>query len=424
MLKNNRRENCYYFGKKMKMNLVKNLMWMLLIAALLSCKTTDGIIAPFDAGTGGLIIDSSMKGAKIYIDYRDTEQVTPARLSDIPTGLHTVHLFAGGYRSYPDSMLVQVKDGEEISVDFDMQENPSVGDLTVKSTPTGALVIIDNLPFGRTPVIVTGLPSGNHFLKILKGNYTSIEQTATIKANQNVTINHELTLMEQRILLEHFSNVDCPPCPEADEIIEDVLTETGSDLLSVISYHPDFPGKQDPMFLAASEANSSRYEYYGYPPLPYVVVDGTHPLAGTNNLKSRLNETIAQSRGRPLLVTMDFWDLSEKLQPSDEIRGRIELNALDNLEATSMVLQIVLIERVIEFPLAPGSNGQDRFTDVMRAFYPSTNGTAISLIPGSTSFIDFNLQKKAEWTGDLQLVAFLQDTATREVLQSIWSVRN
>lgn len=406
------------------MNIIIKCIWTLLFTTLLSCKTTDGIIVPFDAGTGGLIIDSGMKGAKIYIDYRDTEQVTPARLSDIPAGLHTIHLFAEGYKSYPDSMQVQVKDGEEISVDFDLQENPSVGDLTVKSTPTGALVLIDNLPFGRTPATVTGLASGNHLLKIIRGNYADIEQAVNIKANQTVTIDHELSLLEQRILLEHFSNVDCPPCPEADAIIENVLSETGSDLLSIISYHPDFPGKQDPMFLAASEANSSRYEYYGYPPLPYIVVNGTHPLAGTNNLESRLNEVLAQQRGTSPAVTLDFWDLSEKLQPSDEVRGCIEVTTLSDVPASTFVLQVVLIERVIVFSCAPGSNGQDRFTDVMRAFYPSTEGTAVSLVTGNTSFIDFNFQKKAEWTGDLRVVAFLQNSATREVAQSVWSVHD
>jgi hypothetical protein len=394
------------------------LLWL----GIFSCTTKEGNIISFNAGAGALVVNSSVSNARIFVDYRDTGKKTPALIENLPAGIHVVHLFLDGHKAIPDSMLARIQEGEEIAINFDLQQTASAGDLEVNTTPSGALVYIDKLPFGRTPLRVTGLLSGAHSVRISKGGYATIRQSIRINVNQRSEIQRALLLQPQRILVEHFSNTDCAPCPEADAIIEAVLQQKGVDSVAVLSYHPDFPGKQDPFYLAAPNDNLARYGYYSRPPLPFVVIDGIKPMAGTFNLETRFKNALAERAGKTPAATLDFWELLESHQEFNAITGRVRVEALQDLSAANVYLRLALVERDITLPVAPGSNGQKHFFDVMRGLRPSPDGLPISLAKGQSAFYDFRFERKSEWQGDLQVVAFLQNNTDRQVLQSLWSV--
>ena len=286
--------------------------------------------------------------------------------------------------------------------------------------PGGALVYLDRLPFGRTPLLVTGLASGEHTVKIGKGGYATIQQTIRLNVNQRLEVQRALALQSQRILVEHFSNTDCAPCPEADAIIESVLQQKGVDSVAVLSYHPDFPDKQDPFYLTAPADNLTRYGYYNRPPLPYVVIDGVKPMAGTFNLEARFRSALAERAGKTPVATLDFRELIESHQEMNALAGSVHVEALQDLPA-GVFLRLALIERDITLPIAPGSNGQKHFFDVVRSLRPSPEGFAISLARGQSAVFNFRFERKPEWRGDLHVVAFLQNNADRQVLQALWS---
>lgn len=393
------------------------LIWL----GVFSCTTKEGNIVSFKVGAGALVVTSSVNSARIFIDYRDTGKKTPALIKDLPAGAHVVHLFLDGYKPTPDSMLAEIKEGVETAINFDLKQAASVGNLEVTTTPSGALVYVDKLPFGRTPLVVTGLLSGEHAVRIIKGGYTTIRQPIRINVNQRVEIQRALPLLPQRILVEHFSNTDCAPCPEADAIIEAALKQKGVDSVAVLSYHPDFPGQQDPFYLAAPADNLARYGYYNRPPLPFVVIDGIKPMAGTFNLEARFKSALAERAGKTPVATLDFWELLESQQELDAIAGRVHIAALQDFPAGNVFLRLAVIERDISLPVAPGSNGQKHFFDVVRGLHPSPHGFPISLSQGQTAVFDFRFERKPEWQGDLQVVAFLQNNVDRQVLQSLWS---
>ncbi len=391
-----------------------------------SCKTTEGDPFTFTIGAGAIVVNSTIHDARIFLDYRDTGLVTPAIISDVREGRHVVHVFLAGYRGLPDSLEVNVIEGEESVIEFDLNETPSVGVMEINSTPPGALVKLNKLPFGRTPVAIEGLQSGSYRVELLKGSYHTVRQAVDLPANQRVQLSVPLELNNHLILVEHFSNTDCPPCPEADEILERISQELGPDSLSAIAYHPDFPGPQDPFFLANPETNLARYDFYQRRPLPHVLVDGVREMVGTLNLESRLRSAIESRRNRRPPVALDFWNFHEVKQDPNVISGRVKAEVLQELPPGNYLVRIALIERHITFPAAPGSNGQTEFYDIMRVMHssdlaPGRYGAPLTTGAGTDMFVDFRFERQPGWGDELAVVAFVQNDDTREVLHSIWS---
>jgi len=405
-----------------------------LILGMLSCTTKDGITISSEVGTGSILVSSSVNNARIFLDYRDTGKNTPVILNDVPEGSHVIHLFLGGYRTDQDSIRVTVTEGEESDASFTLNETPAVGDLKVTTTPPGALVRLDRLPFGRTPLTISGILEGDHQVEVLKGGYKGVVRIIKINTNQIVDLQPALNLKPQLTLVEHFSNTDCAPCPEADVIIEEVLTERGADSTTVISYHPDFPGPSDPFFLAAESENLYRHRYYNSRPLPYVNVDGIIEMAGTFDLRNRFVNALTQRSGLTPVATLDFINVEETVQPANEISGQVEVRVIGDLPSDNIWLRIALIEHEISFPTAPGTNGQTHFFDVMRALQPFTAapnpkdsefGYQVNLANGESALFDFLFEFQGEWVAnEMQVVAFLQDENSKEVLQSIWTLQN
>jgi serine/threonine protein kinase len=65
------------------------------------------------------------------------------------------------------------------------------GRLLVRSTPAGALVLVDGKEYGRTPAVVRDLARGAHRVRVLREGYTTEERTLTItsaRPSQSMTV--------------------------------------------------------------------------------------------------------------------------------------------------------------------------------------------------------------------------------------------
>jgi PEGA domain len=60
----------------------------------------------------------------------------------------------------------------------------SVGNLTVASSPMGASVLIDGVYYGVTPLDLTGIPAGNHMVRLALSGYYDYEGTIYIVPGQ------------------------------------------------------------------------------------------------------------------------------------------------------------------------------------------------------------------------------------------------
>jgi len=83
-------------------------------------------------------------------------------------------------------------------------------------------------------------------------------------------------------------------------------------------------------------------------------------------------------------------------------------------------LHTVLTETDIEFATPPGSNGETKFFDVMRAMMPSNTGESLSGInPAEETTFQWQTEIDASWvTNKLHTIAFIQNIVNKEVYQA------
>ncbi len=117
------------------------------------------------------------------------------------------------------------------------------------------------------------------------------------------------------------------------------------------------------------------------------------------------------------LLTLAF----QQLNRSDTLlQGRLEVKAFTDVSSDHR-LYLALIEDEIDYPNPPGTNGQTHFEAVLRSFYPDGNGMVVTLAAFSNVKVDFTFKRNAEWGNDLTVVAFVQNSVTKAVLQAGWT---
>ncbi len=388
---------------------------LLFLTFLFSCTTKDGNVVSYSTEFGNLLVSSkNFYGAKIFLDYENTGQVTPALLKNIPIGRHVIHLFLSNAKATPDSMVVDIVKGKEETIEFELNKVSS-GDLEVITTPDSARIFVDKFNFGFSPQFISGLPEGEYHVRLQKSNYEPVEQTVQISANHFTRINTSLSLLHV-VLLEHFSNTDCPPCPEADEIIHTLSVDYGPMLLVTLGYHANFPSVSDPMYLASKEDIDLRMQFFPTMPIPAAFINGSqlnNPLSEQTYrdlIDAQLQETAAAAISFPKFTRGDSL-----------IRGQVEVRALSEILGNNR-LYIALVENLVDYPNPPGTNGQKDFEYVLRKFYDTAEGETVTLSVGQKMVRNFSFPLSNEWGRDLSVIAFVQESGTRKVLQCAWTI--
>lgn len=99
--------------------------------------------------TATVEIITTPPGATVFIDDQETKYRTPAKIKDFDVRKsHTIGLYMLGYKYWTKN--VDLKGGEQKS--FDVSLAKDLGSVLVDSDPPHALVMIDGLPVGQTPV--------------------------------------------------------------------------------------------------------------------------------------------------------------------------------------------------------------------------------------------------------------------------------
>jgi hypothetical protein len=382
---------------------------------LMGCKTIQGVEILPETQYGSLLVTASVGNASIFLDNEDTGKRAPALLENIPVGRHVVQVLVCGYEPNPDSVVVEVKADKEEIVHFEMHLVESLGDLQLITIPDSALVILDNLPRGYSPLTIDCIPTGPHTVKLMKGSYLPEEVVVEVFHDSLSEFTANLTLTRS-ILIEHFSNTDCIPCVGADSTLEKILHEEGVVNTVSLGYHPPIPLPRDPMYLDAIAGNDARVSYYNVQNAPEIWVDGVLSM-GANQLETNLRNALVNRKAVSPGAILEIFDFETN---QNAITGRVRVEALENL--TNVTLRVALIEREINISPPPGINGQTYFFDVLRVFYPSADGTALTLAPGEKQFVTFTIPPDPQWVLDqMQAVVFVQKQ-NKEIVQAAWTL--
>ena len=81
---------------------------------------------------------------------------------------------------------------------------------------------------------------------------------------------------QRLVLLEEFTSSTCGPCASVNPTIVQRLQQN-PDKFTAIFYHVSWPSPgNDPMYLANTQENNARVNYYGVNSVPYSVIDGNY----------------------------------------------------------------------------------------------------------------------------------------------------
>jgi hypothetical protein len=132
---------------------------------------------------GTLVITTSPPGAQVFVDGRP-KGVTPLALT-LSAGAHSVQLRGSGE---PRTIPVMIAAGKEVAQYLDLPKAAAgVGQLQVKSEPSGARVNVDGTPRGTAPLLVTNLAPGEHTV-LLESDFGSVKQTVTVESGMTAAL--------------------------------------------------------------------------------------------------------------------------------------------------------------------------------------------------------------------------------------------
>lgn len=211
---------------------------------------------------------------------------------------------------------------------------------------------------------------------------------------------------KQQVLLEIGTGGWCPYCPGAAMAADDFIDQSYN--VAVIENHNGDP--------YANDDSNARNSYYGITGYPTGVFDGLLRYVGGNNTTSVFPSYLPLYQERAPIKTPISLDIYGEVT-RDTYDMTIRINKHANLVNPNLVLHFAITESEIPY----NWQGQTEFNFVNQMMVPSHLGTPIDLFNAGIGHINVPLSfvKNANWNDyHCELVAFVQDLDTKEVIQA------
>lgn len=390
---------------------------LFLVLTLASC----GREAP-EYQPGSIAVDSDPAGAMILLDGQDTGLVTPNTLAGLEPGTYVVSVALDGYLADPAFRTAVVS---PLTTAQPGVFNLSATSLTVTSTPAGAAVYIDGEDTGLvTPATVVGVPEGEVEVALVLPGYlvAPASFTATVVAGQANEVPAEAFALRsaRTVLCEGFSSVNCDGCGDLAANMHELMGREGFglDRLLYVKFNAYWPGT-DLHYLYNPAENGARITYYQndlIAGIPMLAMSGAKVFGTSANSSPTADETAAMlpaqwedQPGYLLDVAADFSD--------NDVPVEVTFTALDDVALAGQTLIVALVQTLIEYDTAPGSEGETEFHYVFRDRADSVDPLT-DLTAGQTLTLTTNLLR-GDWDLDTMLVvAYVQDDADKSIAQA------
>jgi len=241
---------------------------------------------------------------------------------------------------------------------------------------------------------------------------------------------------ERMVLNEVFTGSTCGPCAGADELILDVLHQNEGRYV-LLSYQVG----SDPYVTAEGVTRRTGYippPSTGSYSIPWLQADGAngfHPVE-VNDDQGYTDADFDSFAAVPCHLGLEI-DVSVQGQT---ITADVTLLPGTDYPGDDLVLHTVIIENTTY--LNVGTNGQTEFHHVMKKMMPDVGGLALDPLlrgevmeysnswtfqgdyddtTGISNMVDHSSAHTVEEFEDLSVIAFVQDSDTLQIHQSIWS---
>jgi hypothetical protein len=223
---------------------------------------------------------------------------------------------------------------------------------------------------------------------------------------------------QRTVLAEEFTQASCPPCAAQNPAFNTLLQANPTKVVA-IKYQTDWPGV-DPMNAQNPVDVQDRVTYYGITGVPDGPMDGVEPT-GASYTGAPANWTQAMIDAEYAVPSPYTVSISHSFSTDF---STITING--NITCTQAVTgtlkyRVAIVEKVITFSTAPGTNGETVFYNVMRKMLPSAAGTTVTATTvGATQPFTMTVPVPA-WIYDLNqvnVIMWVQDDATKAVKQA------
>jgi hypothetical protein len=230
----------------------------------------------------------------------------------------------------------------------------------------------------------------------------------------------------KRPMMESFTSSTCGPCVAGNVNVASVISAYSDDEYSLLKYQMSWPGAGDPYY---TDEGGDRRTYYNVNAVPDFVLDGN---VWQGNSASLTNAQVDAVIANPAFVSLSSYHTIN----GQTVDVTITVNPLgdftNNLTMYSAIFEYNTFNNV-------GSNGETQFDKVMKKMIPSSSGMAISglqdgvvltenlshtfqgsySLPASAATpIDHATEHSVEDFSNLGVVTWIQDDATKEIIQS------
>lgn len=269
--------------------------------------------------------------------------------------------------------------------------------------------------------------SGTYEVKAWLSNLNGTANDA-VQSNDTASITVQVVpaLTTRYPLYETFTSSTCPPCTPANTNMEAIFANNPGEANS-IKYQMSWPGAGDPYYY--SEGGDRRV-YYGVSSVPNVAIDGGWNGNG-NNITQQLFDDF---QNVPAFVEMS----ATYSQFSKTVETTVTITPLADNSSSNLALFAAIYSK--RDTANVGTNGETEFFHVVKKIMPSSSGQSISSLTANQAItqtlsytfngnyrlpanasgaININTEHTVEDFGNLGVILWVQDTQTKEVLQSV-----
>lgn len=232
------------------------------------------------------------------------------------------------------------------------------------------------------------------------------------------------------VLAEEFTQASCGPCASQNPAFNTLLQQNPTKIID-IKYQTSFPGV-DPMNAHNPNEVASRRSYYGVNGVPHALIDGTsvtndcNAYAGAPACLDQSEIDAAFNMSTPISLSVTH-TLSSDLTTATVNVTLTNSGATTFTPNGNFYLRLALVESEINFPTAPGSNGELDFYGVMRKMVPNATGTALpaSMTAGQQWTNQFTVQIPSYIYnyGEIAFVAFAQSDGDKMIHNAAHSAK-